>query len=155
MLADGRQQLDGISLTARVLAGAGANIRPSGAAKSAYEALSLSDVSVDMLTEIAPSTRDIAPMILDQLKCDALYAHYVQRQAKDVADMASDEAIQIPRTLNYDEIGGLSYELQRKLEQIQPENLAAAGKIEGMTPAALIVIAAFLKQKDKTRAVGV
>ena len=146
--------LNDISVTARALSEAGANIRASGAQKTGYEALSLSDVTVDMLRQVAPELSNLSDITLDQLKCDALYAHYVARQAKDVSHMASDEAIKVPDGLDFDSIGGLSFELRRKLERAKPDNLAAASKIEGMTPAAMIVIAAFLKQNAKKRAVS-
>ena len=148
-LESGRKVLDSLSLTSRQLADAGVNIRASGGQKSGYEALSLSDVTVDTLIDVLPVTIEIERPILEQLKCDALYAHYVARQAKDVAEMAQDEAIEIPRSFSYEDVGGLSFELKRKLESHLPENMAAAARIEGMTPAALIVLAAHIKQTKK------
>jgi len=150
LLKRGQERLDNAQLSPRILASSGVKIRPDGKPRSAYSALSLSDVTTDLICSLMPELADIDAEVLSQLKKDAQYAHYVERQSKDVAQLASNERILIPRDTPYEHIEGLSTELRRKLAKVEPENLATAGKIEGMTPAALIVLAAFLKNaKEK------
>jgi len=72
----------------------------------------------------------------------------VSRQAKEVEAISANEAIKIPKGTEYSAIEGLSAELRRKLEVVEPIDMAAAQKIEGMTPAALIVLSAYLRQQN-------
>jgi tRNA uridine 5-carboxymethylaminomethyl modification enzyme len=80
------------------------------------------------------------------LRADLHYAGYLARQGAEIRDRARDEAVRIPEKFDYRRVGGLSHELTEKLEQVRPANLAAAGRIEGMTPAALGAIFGALKK---------
>jgi tRNA uridine 5-carboxymethylaminomethyl modification enzyme len=87
-----------------------------------------------------------------QLKRDAVYAPYIARQAEDVAALRRDEARAIPSDFAYGAVPGLSAELRDKLERQRPETLAQAAVIEGMTPAALLLILARLRGKRQDAA---
>src|SRR5690606_25217056 len=80
------------------------------------------------------------------LVVDAKYHTYVQRQEADVASLRRDEAVRIPPDFDYGMIPGLSNEARAKLSTHKPMNLAQAGRIDGMTPAALMLLAANLKK---------
>ena len=84
-----------------------------------------------------------------QLEKDALYANYIDRQNRDVEAMKRDEAQEIPTEFDYSAIPGLSNELQSKLSAARPGNLAQAGRVDGMTPAALTLIMARLRQERR------
>ena len=150
-LKTAQDELECIKLTARQLNDVGVTINADSASRSAYSALSLNDFSLEQLEGLIPETSKIDYGIRDQLRNDSLYKHYVDRQAKDVADLKRDEGISLPMNLDYQVIGGLSNELQQKLGTRKPETLAHAAKIDGMTPAALLVLSAHLK---KLRAAG-
>lgn len=79
---------------------------------------------------------------------DALYAGYLHRQASEIKARAKDEAVVIPVGLDYRRIGGLSAELTALLERVRPASLAAAGRLEGMTPAAMGAIFAALRKAN-------
>ena len=68
------------------------------------------------------------------------YAPYVERQNREVERMRSDERIAIPAGLDYRTIGGLSNEMVERLEAARPTTLGAAGRVRGVTPAALAAI---------------
>jgi len=76
-------------------------------------------------------------IIEEQLIIDAHYDGYLQRQHTEAERLAADEALEIPTGTNYSTISGLSIEVIQKLQQIQPHNLGVAGRIAGVTPAAL------------------
>ena len=97
----------------------------------------------------APATGD--PKIQQQIKNDALYANYIARQAKDIAAMERDEKHVLPSDINYTEIVGLSNELVQKLQKTQPRDVAQAARIEGMTPAALMLIVSWLKRQKRAQ----
>ena len=73
-------------------------------------------------------------------------------QQRDAAALRRDEALSIPETLDYADIGGLSNELRGKLTRIRPQTLGQAGRIDGMTPAALALILTRIRQDERLRA---
>lgn len=144
-LETARTRLDSISLTSRQLVNEGAKLSVDGPRRSGIEALGLTGVSFDMLESLAPELSEISLETREQLARDALYANYVVRQEADVAAMRRDEAHSIPEGFDYTTLGGLSNELKAKLMKIRPATLAQAGRVEGMTPAALTLILAKIK----------
>lgn len=89
---------------------------------------------------------------LAQIAVDAKYAPYVERQESDVAALRRDDALQIPSDLDYASLSGLSNELRDKLEATRPVTLGQAGRIEGMTPAALTLLMMRARQLSDRRA---
>ncbi|WP_085877973.1 tRNA uridine-5-carboxymethylaminomethyl(34) synthesis enzyme MnmG [Roseisalinus antarcticus] len=145
-LEAGRAQLADVQLSARDISATGAKLNKDGPARTGAEALALSDFDFDALLGLAPELSVIAPPIRDQLKRDALYAHYIQRQEKDVAALKRDEAQVIPDDLRYETIQGLSTELASKLSQARPGTIGQAARIDGMTPAALLIVLARIRR---------
>ena len=87
-----------------------------------------------------------------QLERDALYANYVDRQRQDVDRLRKDEKHGIPGDFDYDAVVGLSKEQKSKLERERPHDMAQAGRIDGMTPAALALILGRLRYLEKKQA---
>ena len=147
-----RSKLGEITYTAREIASVGVNLSPDGAKRTAIEALSLADFDFTHIETLSDKIVDFADEIKTQVKNDALYANYIARQAKDVEALERDEKYKLPDGMDYSEIVGLSNELVSKLQAVQPRDVAQAGRIEGITPAALVLIVAWLKrQKAKER----
>ena len=147
-----RSKLGEITYTAREIASVGVNLSPDGAKRTAIEALSLADFDFTHIETLSDKIADFADEIKTQVKNDALYANYIARQAKDVEALERDEKYTLPDGMDYSEIVGLSNELLSKLQAVQPRDVAQAGRIEGITPAALVLIVAWLKrQKTKER----
>jgi tRNA uridine 5-carboxymethylaminomethyl modification enzyme len=147
-----RSKLGKIIYTAREIASVGVNLSPDGAKRTAIEALSLADFDFTHIETLSDKIADFADEIKTQVKNDALYANYIARQAKDVEALERDEKYTLPDEMDYSEIVGLSNELVSKLQAVQPRDVAQAGRIEGITPAALVLIVAWLKrQKTKER----
>ena len=135
MLADGRSRLAGLRVTARALAGLGAKLNPDSSNRSGLEALELGDVGFDDLMAILPDLGSIPQGVRVQLKNDAQYRSYLDRQAAEVAVLRRDEQVEIPAAFDYADIVGLSNELRGKLEQQRPSSFGQASRIQGMTPA--------------------
>ncbi len=87
-----------------------------------------------------------------QLKTDATYATYIERQIREAEQLRKDEQHSIPIDFSYNDIPGLSNELQTKLMQKKPKNISSAKKIDGMTPAALSIILLKLKHLERRSA---
>lgn len=146
-----KSQLVSCSFSARELAGQGININPDKERRSGIEALSLSDSTFDQIVALAPELADIPLEISDQIKRDALYATYVERQNRDIATLRKEESEVIPDDFSFAGIPGLSTELQLKLSRTRPATLGHAARIDGMTPSALLLISARLKRKPTAR----
>ena len=122
--------------------------------RSAFALLAFPDVAFDDLLRLDPSLTDLDPEIREQISRDAMYATYIDRQATEVEALRRDEAHEIPPDFDYRMLSGLSFELTAKLERARPATLAQAGRIDGMTPAALTLILAAIRRKQKARVSG-
>jgi tRNA uridine 5-carboxymethylaminomethyl modification enzyme len=125
----------------------GIEINKDGRRRNAFELLSYPDMTFRRLAEIWPELANFDPALAAQTEIDARYDSYVRRQEADVAALKKDEAIAIPASFDYATLPSLKAELRAKLEAQRPATLAQAGKIEGMTPAALMLILATLKKQ--------
>ena len=84
--------------------------------------------------------------VMAEVEQDGRYAPYVDRQAAELRDLAANERIGIPATLDYKSIAGLSNEMIERLSASRPDTLAAASRIRGITPAALAAILVHAKR---------
>ncbi len=126
--------------SARALSEAGVKINSNGASRTLYDALTVAGTKIGQIADLAEGIEGIPSDIASQIERDALYSHYVQRQKAEVALMARDHARIIPSELDYDAISGLSNEVRSKLKAAMPDTLAQAGRLEGITPAALVLL---------------
>jgi tRNA uridine 5-carboxymethylaminomethyl modification enzyme len=136
---------DTLSLPSREAHENGFAVSQDGKPRSATALLAQSPGGFDPLINVWPELADIEPEIRAQLSADAIYAVYVARQEKSISALRQDQTQKIPRDFVYKGIPGLSNELCEKLEQIRPETLDQANRIEGMTPSALVILLARIK----------
>jgi len=132
---------------------AGIAVTQDGVRRSVFELLGYADCDVEALVAQVPGLKDASAATVEQLARDARYAPYLARQADDVAALRRDEALDLP-ALDYATMPGLSAELRQKLDAVRPATLAQAGRIEGMTPAALTLILLKSRQQERARAGG-
>ncbi|MFU8880806.1 MAG: tRNA uridine-5-carboxymethylaminomethyl(34) synthesis enzyme MnmG [Rhodobacterales bacterium] len=150
-LAQGRTLLDQKSYTSKSLSGLGLTVNQDGSRRTAFQLLSFPDVTFDHLLQLDPELSVIDDDSRTQLSRDALYANYIERQQKDIDAMRRDEGHAIPEDFQFSLIDGLSNELKSKLERTRPANLLQAGRIDGMTPAALTLLLAKLRQARREK----
>ncbi|MDD2556933.1 MAG: tRNA uridine-5-carboxymethylaminomethyl(34) synthesis enzyme MnmG [Desulfuromonadaceae bacterium] len=112
---------------------------------SLAELLKRPDVDIEKLTEIEEELKKLPEDVLQQLEVETKYAGYIARQLEQVQRTEKTEAIKIPAGFDYSKVASLSSEVKEKLMKVQPENLRQAGKISGVTPAAVAVLAVLLK----------
>ena len=120
-------------------------MRQDGRRRTAFELLSFPHVHWADLARIWPDLGAVAPHIAEQVETDAKYAVYLDRQADDVAAYRRDETLELPAGLDYGQIPGLSTELRQKLDSIRPRTIGQAGRVDGMTPVALTLLAARIR----------
>ncbi|MBI2784844.1 MAG: tRNA uridine-5-carboxymethylaminomethyl(34) synthesis enzyme MnmG [Legionella longbeachae] len=90
---------------------------------------------------------ELAPEVSEQIEIQNKYAGYIERQHQDIEKMRKHENTLLPESLNYSEVTGLSNEVIQKLTKIRPTTLAQAGRISGVTPAALSLLLVHLKKQ--------
>jgi tRNA uridine 5-carboxymethylaminomethyl modification enzyme len=93
------------------------------------------------LTETA-----VAPEVGEQIEISAKYSGYIDRQQDEVARLRKSEEMALPADFDYERVQGLSNEVRLKLKTIKPATLAQAGRISGVTPAALSLLMIYLKK---------
>jgi tRNA uridine 5-carboxymethylaminomethyl modification enzyme len=150
-LADGAALLAALTLTPDEAAKFGLAVNRDGRKRSAFELLSYPGVDVARLAAIWPEIGSLDAAIAEQLAVDARYAVYVKRQELDIASFRKDEGIAIPSDFAFAGLPGLSAELRHKLDRHRPENLGQAARLDGMTPAALMLLLAHLKKGASAR----
>lgn len=138
--------LSSFSISPREAERNGIELNKDGRRRSAFELLAYPSMSLLRLAQIWPQLSNVDPAIAAQVEVDARYAAYVERQDADVAALRKDEAVSIPAAFDYAALPNLRAELREKLVAQRPATLAQAGRIEGMTPAALMQLLAAVKK---------
>ncbi len=144
-----RNLLESLSLTPSEAARHGLEVNRDGIRRTGFDLLALPAVTFAGLRAIWPQLAAIDPRTAAQVEIDALYAVYLERQARDIESARRDEALVIPETLDYRELPGLSAEIRGRLETIRPRTLAQAQRIEGMTPTAMTLLASKVRRVDQ------
>ena len=120
-----------------------------GVKRSALEVIGQRNVNMAKIRQIFPSIPKYEVGLDKQVEIDAHYLGYLSRQSKDIKAFKKDESINIPDHFNYDSLSGLSNEIKFKLNKIRPSTLGQALRIDGVTPAAAILILSHLKKSRK------
>lgn len=129
----------------------GLRVNQDGIRRSAFDLLSYPDQTLVNLARIWPELAKIPVNLVDRLENDARYVVYLDRQQRDIAVYRRDESLFIPSDLDYAHLSGLSAELRLKLEAVRPRTIGQAGRIEGITPAALTLLAARARKRTSDR----
>jgi tRNA uridine 5-carboxymethylaminomethyl modification enzyme len=124
-------------------------LRKDGQRRSAFELLSYPDIEIGDLARVWPRFGELEPKIAEQLETDAKYEVYLSRQAADVESYRRDESVVLPDDIDYAALPGLSNEVRHKLESHRPRTIGQAGRLDGITPAALTLLVAHLRRQGR------
>jgi tRNA uridine 5-carboxymethylaminomethyl modification enzyme len=147
-LAAGRAQMTGLSATPTQLRNLGLAINQDGVRRNALELLAYPDITWERLIGIWPELQRLSPEIAEQMEVDGRYSGYLKRQEADVVAFRRDEDLSLAPDLDYDRIAALSTEVRQKLKTVRPATLGAAGRIPGVTPAALVALLRHVKRRS-------
>jgi tRNA uridine 5-carboxymethylaminomethyl modification enzyme len=136
----------GLSITPNEAAKHGISLNHDGQRRTAFELLSYPDLGLAEISRIWPQFSALSPMIAEQLDIDAKYAVYLDRQRADIESYRRDESFELPAELDYGAMAGLSHEIRQKLQTLRPATIGQAGRIDGMTPAALTLLVAHVRR---------
>ncbi|TIM25717.1 MAG: tRNA uridine-5-carboxymethylaminomethyl(34) synthesis enzyme MnmG [Mesorhizobium sp.] len=138
----------GFTMTPNEAARHGLEINRDGVRRSAYELLAYPGVDVAWLARIDPQFAGIDSKTAERLETEAKYSVYLDRQQADVTQIRHEESRLIPASLDFASVPGLSNELKQKMLARQPRSIADAQRMEGMTPAALAIIVAHVRNAE-------
>ena len=144
--------LRAVALTPSEAARHGLRVNKDGMRRTGFDLLALPEVTFDALRAIWPQLGAVSAATAAQVEIDAGYAVYLDRQTADVAAARRDEALAIPDGLDFSALPGLSTELRTRLARVRPATMGQAGRVEGMTPTALTLIAAHVRGPARQRA---
>ena len=151
-LESARTMANSLSLTPTQAARHGLALRRDGQRRSAFEILSYPEIGITDLARIWPAFGELNAKIAAQLEIDAKYHVYLSRQAADVESYRRDESLILGEDLDYATLPGLSNEVRQKLQLHRPRTIGQAGRIDGVTPAALTLLVAYLRRARGTAA---
>ncbi|HSD35270.1 MAG TPA: tRNA uridine-5-carboxymethylaminomethyl(34) synthesis enzyme MnmG, partial [Alphaproteobacteria bacterium] len=148
-LKEARKLAQSLTATPGELARAGIAVTADGQRRSAAELLAFPTVDLGALARLWPELGGLRADIAEQLEIDGRYSGYLARQEADIRAFRRDEALRLPEALDYDAVGGLSAEIRAKLRAARPATLGAAGRISGVTPAALVALLRYLRRDER------
>lgn len=122
--------------------------KPLSREYSLAELLKRPELEYTDLQGIAPSDKPITEAVAGQVTIQLKYSGYIDRQQQDIDRLQRHEAMAIPDDIDFDQVEGLSNEIRQKLGESRPTNLARAGRIPGVTPAALSLLLVHLKKRE-------
>lgn len=140
-----RELFENQTYTPKTLSQNGISISQDGNRRTLMQVLAFPNVSYKDLFKLEPKLIKIEEETLKQIQKDATYVNYLDRQRKDIDTIKKDERVLIPMNLDYNSIQGLSTELKLKLSRARPKNMLQASNIDGITPAALMLVMAKIK----------
>jgi tRNA uridine 5-carboxymethylaminomethyl modification enzyme len=150
MLKDAREFARSVSLTPKEAEPFGLSLNKDGQRRTAFELLSYPNVTISDLTKVWPRFAELPAKVAEQIEIDAKYEVYLSRQAADIAAFRRDESFELPADFDYAALPGLSNEMKQKLQTHRPRTIGHASRIDGVTPAALTLVAAHVRRGKKT-----
>lgn len=139
-----------LSVTPNEAARYGLSLNHDGHRRSAFELLSYPEIGWHDVAAIWPELSVVDPAIATHLEIDAKYDVYLKRQTSDVEAFRRDEGL-ILTGIDYSAVPGLSNEARNRLEKARPRTVGQAGRLDGLTPAALGILAAYLRRETRKR----
>ena len=123
-------------------------IAQDGVKRNALDLMGQRNLNMAKIRQIWNNINYYGPHLDEQVEIDCHYAGYLKRQSHDIEAFKKDESLIIPDDINYDRISGLSNEVKSKLKNIKPKTLGQALRIDGITPAAAIILLGRIKQRN-------
>jgi tRNA uridine 5-carboxymethylaminomethyl modification enzyme len=139
-----------LTMTPNEAARHGLALNRDGHRRSAFELLAYPEIDWDVLRGIWPELSAVDPSIAVHLEIDAKYDVYLKRQTADVDAFRRDEGL-VLTDVDYADVPGLSNEARSKLEAARPRTVGQAGRLDGLTPAALGILAAYLRREARRK----
>lgn len=149
-LSDAKALAQSLSITPNEAAKHGLALNRDGQRRSAFDLLSYPEIEWAQVRAIWPELGKVDPAIAVHVEIDAKYHVYLERQTADVEAFRRDESLRLT-DVDYAVVPGLSNEARTRLERHRPHTVGQAGRLDGITPAALGILAAYLRREQRKR----
>jgi tRNA uridine 5-carboxymethylaminomethyl modification enzyme len=149
-LSEAKALAQSLSITPNEAAKHGLALNRDGQRRSAFDLLSYPEIEWAQVRAIWPELGNVDPTIAVHVEIDAKYHVYLERQTADVEAFRRDESLRLT-DVDYAAVPGLSNEARTRLERHRPHTVGQAGRLDGITPAALGILAAYLRREQRKR----
>jgi tRNA uridine 5-carboxymethylaminomethyl modification enzyme len=147
-LGSAKELTRSLTLTPNEAGRHGLALNKDGQRRSAFELLAYPDIDWSQVQKIWPQLAAIEPVVATHLEIDAKYDVYLKRQVADVDAFRRDEGLLLG-DIDYSLVPGLSNEARARLNAARPRTVGQAGRLDGLTPAALGILAAYLRREAR------
>ena len=147
-LAQAKALAQSLTITPNEASSHGLALNHDGVRRSAFELMAYPEVDFARVAAVWPELTAIAPKIAEHLEIDAKYNVYLKRQTADVAAFRRDEGLSLAG-IDYADVPGLSNEARNRLNAARPMTVGQAGRLDGLTPVALGILAAYLRRQAR------
>ena len=130
------------------MAAAGIKAKSDAGRMSLRDWLRFPDISLSDIAAFLPADCDTGSPLAEELAEDAAYAPYLQRQDNELRDLRASENVKLGPGFPYAEVPGLSNEMVERLSRVEPDTLSAAGRVRGITPAALAALLVHARRRN-------
>jgi len=112
------------------------------------EMLKRPEIKINHLMPLLDSDQAFDARVREQVEINSKYSGYLSRQQDEINKALKHESTQLPLELDYDTVKGLSNEVRQKLQDVRPATVGQAGRISGVTPAAISLLLVHLKRQQ-------
>uniref|UniRef100_T1J2K5 tRNA uridine 5-carboxymethylaminomethyl modification enzyme C-terminal subdomain domain-containing protein n=1 Tax=Strigamia maritima TaxID=126957 RepID=T1J2K5_STRMM len=137
----------------------GREIKSSADMKNAYEVLGVDEISIEVLVRANPEKYGFLSedhSLATRVKIEALYRLHVLDQQDEINEIKQDEEMELPEDIDYfASTVSLSNEARQRLSEFRPPTIAAASRIPGVTPAAILNLLRYVRKSSKTQTLNV
>ena len=128
----------------------GFKVNMDGKHRNILDLLSYPENNYEKLQQAFPELAALDSDVKEQIEIEGKYKGYLDRQQSDINLFIKDESVKIPENFDYEKVGGLSTEIKMRLKKAMPENVGQASRLAGITPAAVVALAGYLKKKNNS-----
>jgi tRNA uridine 5-carboxymethylaminomethyl modification enzyme len=128
----------------------GFKVNMDGKHRNILDLLSYPENNYEKLQQAFPELAALDSDVKEQIEIEGKYKGYLDRQQADINLFIKDESVKIPENFDYEKVGGLSTEIKMRLKKAMPENVGQASRLAGITPAAVVALAGYLKKKSNS-----
>jgi tRNA uridine 5-carboxymethylaminomethyl modification enzyme len=143
------EQMKQLIISPNKLSEVGVEINKDGVKRNAFELVGHQRIGLEKVLEIWPELKSIPEFIQQQLRIEAMYSGYLDRQNAEIKEFRKDEEVKIPEDIDYHAIPSLSNEIRQKLTKHRPASVGAASRIPGVTPAAISAVMHIIKKRQR------
>ena len=147
-----KEILESLKISPNKLVEFGVAVKRDGIVRNAFQLLTFPNIDFALIEKIWPQLAQIEEAIKKQIEINATYASYIKRQEQDIEIFRQDQNMKIPLDIDYSSIQSLSNEVREKLSKLRPPTIAAAFKIQGITPASIMAVMVYIRNNKNKNA---